>query len=143
MCCVFHCGCRGKRGERAAISWESQPKGWQAMEGAVALFPCRVRKMQVGGVRERLKPSHLSLVTVNHLLESSGCQKARPHAFSGHLGDGRQGELGLSKPGFDTVEISCSSFFPRDSACQSAPHRKCLLIICWRNSLVTLDSLLL
>lgn len=32
------------------------------MEGAVALFPCGVRKMQVGGVRESLKPSHLSLV---------------------------------------------------------------------------------
>lgn len=31
-------------------------------EGAVALFPCRVMKMQVGGVGERLKPSHLSLV---------------------------------------------------------------------------------
>lgn len=41
-CCVFHCGCGGEEwGESCHQLWraESQAKGGQAIEGAVALFP--------------------------------------------------------------------------------------------------------
>lgn len=87
MCCVFHCGC-GERGERAAINWRGRvtSKGWQAVEGAVAVFPqqghegegdawASVQEDAGGrGRGERMKPSHLCWLRFNHLLKIPGCQ---------------------------------------------------------------------
>lgn len=76
-------------------------------------------RVQLGGVGERMKRNHLCWLRFNHLLEIPGCQQAFLKASSGHLGDGREGDKGLSSPEFDTVKISRSSVSLRDSACHT------------------------